>query len=251
MRTWRGKPAFPRRNWAGSRRAIFIGRRREDWPGRWALGPGTLIELGRDLWCPEPVEVAGLAMFNTAFQDMTVNSYLAYDAKTGQAAAFDTGATAAGMLAFIKERKLGVELILLTHTHPDHVADLSRLEKATGVAAYVSEREEYQGPRPFEAGVVFQMGRLKIETRRTSGHARGGITYVVSGLERQFAVVGDALFAASMGGGAVSFKEALRTNRKEIFSLPDDTVICPGHGPLTTVGEEKKHNPFYPEFQKE
>ncbi len=49
---------------------------------------------------------------------------------------------------------------------------------------------------------------------------------------------------------AVSYEEALRTNRKEIFSLADDTVICPGHGPLTTVGEQKKHNPFYPEFQK-
>jgi glyoxylase-like metal-dependent hydrolase (beta-lactamase superfamily II) len=91
---------------------------------------------------------------------------------------------------------------------------------------------------------------LKIETRQTSGHARGGITYVVSGLPRRVAVVGDALFAASMGGGAVSYEEALRTNRKEIFSLPDDTIICPGHGPLTTVGEQKKHNAFYPEFQK-
>jgi len=129
------------------------------------LAAGALMELGQKSWRPAPVEVAGLAAFNTAFEDMTVNSYLVFDSKAGQAAAFDTGASAAGMLAFIKERKLGVELILLTHTHPDHVADLSRLEKATGVAAYVSEREEYQGPRPFEAGVVFQMGRLNISFR--------------------------------------------------------------------------------------
>ena len=52
-----------------------------------------------------------------------------------------------------------------------------------------------------------------------------------------------------MGGGAVSFPEALATNRKEIFTLPDDTVIAPGHGPLTTLAEEKAHNPFYPEFK--
>jgi glyoxylase-like metal-dependent hydrolase (beta-lactamase superfamily II) len=63
-------------------------------------------------------------------------------------------------------------------------------------------------------------------------------------------VVGDAIFAGSMGGGLVSYADALANNRKSIFTLPDDTVICPGHGPLTTVGEEKQHNPFYPEFQK-
>jgi glyoxylase-like metal-dependent hydrolase (beta-lactamase superfamily II) len=53
-----------------------------------------------------------------------------------------------------------------------------------------------------------------------------------------------------MGGGLVNYDEALRTNRAAIFTLPDDTVICPGHGPLTTVGEEKRHNPFFPEFQQ-
>ena len=59
------------------------------------------------------------------------------------------------------------------------------------------------------------------------------------------AVVGDAVFAGSMGGGGVSYADALATNKSEIFSLPDDTIICPGHGPLTTVAEEKRHNPFF------
>jgi glyoxylase-like metal-dependent hydrolase (beta-lactamase superfamily II) len=59
------------------------------------------------------------------------------------------------------------------------------------------------------------------------------------------AIVGDAIFAGSMGGGAVSYEEALRTNRQSIFTLPDNTVLCPGHGPLTTVGEEKRNNPFF------
>jgi hydroxyacylglutathione hydrolase len=63
------------------------------------------------------------------------------------------------------------------------------------------------------------------------------------------AIVGDALFASSMGGGMVSFEDALATNRKEIFTLPDDAVIASGHGPLTTLAEEKAHNPFYPEFK--
>ena len=78
----------------------------------------------------------------------------------------------------------------------------------------------------------------------------GGTTYVVGGLARPVAVVGDALFAGSMGGGMVDYGEALRTNREGIFTLADETVICPGHGPLSTVGEQKLHNPFFPEFQK-
>jgi glyoxylase-like metal-dependent hydrolase (beta-lactamase superfamily II) len=218
--------------------------------GPLSLGAGALIELGENSWYPAPVEVAGLAAFTTPYGDMTVNAYLVFDARTTQAAAFDTGASVTPMLDFVKERQLAVEFIFLTHCHADHVADLSRLEQATGATARAGERERFQGAKPFAAGEVFPLGRLKIETRQTSGHSRGGITYVVTGLERRLAVVGDALFAASMGGGAVSYHEALRTNRKEIFSLPDDTVICPGHGPMTTVGDQKKHNPFYPEFQK-
>ena len=75
------------------------------------------------------------------------------------------------------------------------------------------------------------------------------MTYVVNGLDKQVAIVGDALFAGSMGGGMVSYPDALRTNREKIISLPNETVLCPGHGPMTTVGEEKKHNPFFPEFK--
>jgi glyoxylase-like metal-dependent hydrolase (beta-lactamase superfamily II) len=214
------------------------------------LGADALIELGQKAWYPEPHETPGLAAFNTAYEDMTVNSYLVFDLQTKQAAVFDTGSTSAGLLDYAKEHGLKIELLLLTHKHVDHVADLERLESVTAAPVYVGEMEQFRGAQPFAAGKVFRLGNLKIETRQTSGHARGGITYVVSGLPRRVAVVGDALFAASMGGGAISYEEALRTNRKEIFSLPDDTIICPGHGPLTTVGEQKKHNAFYPEFQK-
>ena len=62
------------------------------------------------------------------------------------------------------------------------------------------------------------------------------------------AVVGDALFAGSMGGGMVSYQDALRTNREKIMTLPDETIICPGHGPMSTIAEEKQNNPFFPEF---
>ena len=76
-----------------------------------------------------------------------------------------------------------------------------------------------------------------------------GITYLIEGMTSPIAVVGDAIFAGSMGGGMVSYTEALQNNREKILTLPDNTVLCPGHGPLTTVGQEKEHNPFYPEFK--
>ena len=123
------------------------------------------------------------------------------------------------------------------------------MKKETGAPVHVSSLEPVPGADGFSTGKSFQVDALKIETRQTSGHSKGGITYVISGLERPVAVVGDALFAGSMGGGAISWDDALANNRKHIFSLPDDTVICPGHGPLTTVREEKRNNPFYPEFK--
>ena len=71
------------------------------------------------------------------------------------------------------------------------------------------------------------------------------MTYVVTGLSRPVAIVGDSLFAGSMGGGNVSYDDALRNNREKILTLPDETIVCPGHGPLTTVGKEKRDNPFF------
>jgi glyoxylase-like metal-dependent hydrolase (beta-lactamase superfamily II) len=71
------------------------------------------------------------------------------------------------------------------------------------------------------------------------------MTFVATGLARPIAIVGDSLFAGSMGGGTVSYKDAVQNNLEKILTLPDETIICPGHGPMTSVGEEKKHNPFF------
>jgi glyoxylase-like metal-dependent hydrolase (beta-lactamase superfamily II) len=214
------------------------------------LAADALVQSAKKEWYPPAFQVNGLAQFNTVYEDMTVNSYLAWDPKSKEGVAFDTGTDSAPLLALAKERGVTIKLILLTHTHPDHIADLARLKKETGAPAHVCSLEPVSGAEGFSAGKSFQAGALKIESRQTSGHSKGGITFVVSGLERPVAVVGDALFAGSMGGGMISWDDALNNNRMHIFSLPDDTVICPGHGPLTTVREEKRNNPFYPEFKK-
>ena len=209
------------------------------------LGAEALAASGNESWAPKPISIDGLAQFNTPYEDMTVNSYLAWDPASGDAVAFDTGADCSDMLELVARKKLSVKYILLTHTHGDHVYDLDRLKSKTGAPAFVGDREPVDGAESFAAGRTWSVGALTIESRLTWGHSRGGITFVVRGLAQPVAVVGDAVFAGSMGGGGVSYADALRTNREEIITLPDNTIIAPGHGPLTTVGEEKKNNPFF------
>ena len=176
---------------------------------------------------------------------MAVNAYLVWDPVTRAAAAFDTGADSGEMVRFANRHKLNVQLILLTHAHADHVADLPRLREETGADVFAPARESVPGAEPIDEGKRFRLGNLQIDARLTWGHSPGGMTYVVTGLARPIAIVGDSLFAGSMGGGNVSYKDALRNNLEKILTLPDETIICPGHGPMTSVGEEKRHNPFF------
>ena len=209
------------------------------------LDPGALADLAAEKFRPSEINLDGLAQFNTPYHDMQVNAYLVWDPASREAVAFDTGADCSGMLELIEKNSLTIKLILLTHAHPDHVADLNRLAKATGAPVYLSSRERASGAQPIDEGKTFHVGQLEIESRLTWGHSPGGMTFVVRGLERPVAIVGDSLFAGSMGGGNISYPEAVRNNREKILTLPENTVVCPGHGPLTTVGEERRHNPFF------
>jgi glyoxylase-like metal-dependent hydrolase (beta-lactamase superfamily II) len=210
------------------------------------LAARPLYELAKGEWRPKKIdERDGVAQFNTRYHNMAVNAYLAWDPSSRAAAAFDTGADCGEMVRFANDHELEVQLILLTHAHSDHVADLPRFREETGANVFTSAREPVPGAEPIEQGKRFRLGNLKIDTRLTWGHSHGGMTYVVTGLSRPVAIVGDSLFAGSMGGGNVSYQDALRNNLEKILTLPDETIICPGHGPMTTVGEEKVHNPFF------
>lgn len=214
-------------------------------------GP-SLAVMAANGWRPRAVEMTGVAQFNTVFHDMTVNAYVIHDPITKQAAVFDTSASAEPILKHIKQEGLSLEYVFITHTHTDHIADLSTLVSVTPAPkCFTNAQEPADGCIQFQIAEKpeWKLGRLRITARSTTGHSRGGTTYFIEGLSQPVAIVGDALFASSMGGGMVSFPEALATNRKELFTMPDDTIVCPGHGPMTTIGEEKAHNPFYPEFK--
>lgn len=210
------------------------------------LDPGRLMALARGEYHPGEIELpAGMTRFTSECGDLLVHSYLVWDGATHEAVAFDTGADATELLAFLRKRGLTLRLLLLTHGHVDHVFEADRIIEKTGAEAWIGEGEGVPGIATFAAGKEFRVGALTILSRLTKGHAPGGITYLIGGLERPVAVVGDALFAGSMGGANTSYADCLRTNREEILSQPPETILCPGHGPLTTVGLEMGNNPFF------
>jgi hydroxyacylglutathione hydrolase len=211
-----------------------------------SLDADTLVDLALSKYRPAEIkDLDGLALFATSYSGMLVNAYLLWDHELKHAVAFDTGADCASMLKLATKKNVSIEMILLTHAHPDHVADLPRLREETGAEVFAPAREPVPGAENIEEGKHFCLGKIDIEARYTWGHSPGGMTFFCTGLARPVAIVGDSMVGGSMGGGSVSYKDAIQNNLAKILTLPDETIICPGHGPMTSVGEEKKHNPFF------
>jgi hydroxyacylglutathione hydrolase len=214
------------------------------------LHPAKLEAIARG-WLPAPRDLASwreLRFLTTAGGSMSVNSYLVWDEVSREAALFDTGMDATPTLKLMEENQLQLRHIFITHSHEDHVAELgtfrARFPKAR---LHTSSRNAAvdQRNRPND---FIHLGSLRITNRDTPGHAEDGTTYIVGTWPDDaphVAIVGDALFAGSIGRGNQSWDLARQKVREQIFSLPPDTLVCPGHGPLTTVGEEKEHNPFF------
>jgi glyoxylase-like metal-dependent hydrolase (beta-lactamase superfamily II) len=223
------------------------------------LHPGALAEFAAKKWYPEhPVFHSGFAAFNAAYEDMTVNSYIIWDHKLRHAAIFDPGASGAALIDFLHAEKLSLRHIFLTHAHEDHIADLEKVlaafappnPAAPGVEVWISARELADlppgaGAKAFADGAIFHIGGIALRTFPTWGHSPGGTTYYTDALSHPLAIVGDSLFAGSMGGSMDAYADALKNNWKHILSLPNNTVLACGHGPLTTVAQEKTRNAFF------
>ncbi len=184
----------------------------------------------------------------TTTAGMSVNAYVVWDEVTRDAAVFDTGFDAAPLIRLIEQNELQLRYIFLTHGHADHVAGLEALRARFPKARLRSQSKSAPPDQRNRPNDFLMLGSLRITNRDTPGHADDGVTYIVGTWPEDappVAFVGDAIFAGSMGGAAGRAALARERIVQQIFSLPADTLICPGHGPLTTVATEKANNPFF------
>lgn len=224
-----------------------------DWDGiarRLDLDAAKLRRVAEG-WLPAPVDLGGWREFRcltTTGNGMVVNCYLVWDEVTREAALFDTGFDAAPIFALIDEHGLRLEHVFITHTHGDHVAALEPIRARFPQARLHTNATSAPLQHRNRPGDFIHLGSLRITHRATPGHADDGVTYVVGDFPDDapnLAIVGDAIFAGSIGGAPGKGALARGRIRDQIFSLPDATLLCPGHGPLTTVAEQKAANPFF------
>ncbi len=192
------------------------------------------------------------------------NCYIVGCEKTGEGVVIDPGGHPERILKALRESRLKVRYILNTHCHFDHMGANADIVAATGAALALHPAElpmlQAQGgaalfgvfvkesPPPdlkLEPGQVLDVGRLRFQALHTPGHSPGGMTFYLK--DEGVAFDGDVLFAGGVGrtdlpGG--DWETLMRSIREVLFALPDETVLYPGHGPATTVGHEKRHNPW-------
>ncbi len=187
------------------------------------------------------------------------------DETTHEAMVIDPGDDIAGILALLEKHKLQVKQIVITHAHIDHVGGAMKLRASTGAPVLLNQNDyallKMLDVQAAWVGMVspgkveidhslseqdkVQAGPLVANILHTPGHTEGSICLYFPAEKKLIA--GDTLFAGSIGrtdlpGG--SFEKIISSLHEKLLALPDETVVVPGHGPLTTIGEERESNPF-------
>jgi glyoxylase-like metal-dependent hydrolase (beta-lactamase superfamily II) len=202
-------------------------------------------------WLPGEKDLGGwreLRCITTTDGAMAVNCYLAWDEVSREAALFDTGWDADPICQMISQNQLQLRHIFITHSHGDHIAALQPIREQFPKTRLHRSAADAPVDQRNRTNDFIHLGSLRITNRDTPGHAPDGTTYIIGTWPEDaphVAIVGDAIFAGSIGRGNQSWDLARQKVRAQIFSLPPETLICPGHGPLTTVEEEKANNPFF------
>ena len=180
---------------------------------------------------------------------LSTNCYVVGCEETGEAAVIDPGMEiekeTEQILDFIKENNFQIKYIINTHGHPDHVAGNAAIKEATGAPILIHENatEAVKADKKLRDGDALQVGNFKLVVLHTPGHTPDGISLI--GENAVF--TGDALFAGSIGrtdfvGG--SYDDLIRSIRSKLLCLPDSFTVHPGHGPSTSISDEKRYNPF-------
>jgi len=202
-------------------------------------------------WLPSQKDLSiwrEIRAITTSADGLSVNCYLVWDEVTRDAALFDTGLDAKPILDCIIAEHLQLKHIFITHSHWDHVEALPKIREAWPKARIHSGSKNAPVDQRNKTAEIVHLGGLRVTHRETPGHAEDGVTYMVGNWQEDaplIAIVGDAIFAGSMGNGNGAWDLAKQKVHEQILSLPADTLLCPGHGPLTTVAEEKASNPFF------
>ena len=214
------------------------------------LNPKKLEAIAQG-WLPRSEDLSQwheIRVFTTAEDDMSVNCFLVWDEVNLEAALFDTGLDAQPVLDCLAANQLQLRHVFITHSHYDHVQALPQIRAAWPKVRIHSSSKSAPVDQRNKPSEIIHLGGLRVTYRETPGHAEDGVTYVIGNWQEDaphIAIVGDAIFAGSMGRGNDSWDLARQKVREQILTLPADTLLCPGHGPLTTVAEEKEHNPFF------
>lgn len=187
------------------------------------------------------------------------------DEKTHEAMVIDPGDQIDGILDILRQEKLTLKQIVITHAHIDHVGGAMKLKAATGAPILMNQNDyallkmldiqaTWVGMRPpgdvqvdetISQGSVLKIGEISSNVIHTPGHTEGSICLYFPAEKKLIA--GDTLFAGSIGrtdlpGG--SMDKIMRSLHTQVLALPDETEVVPGHGPSTTIGEERETNPF-------
>lgn len=192
--------------------------------------------------------------------DLVTNSYILFDEEAGQAVLFDAPDGAEKILNFLDENNLSLEYIFLTHAHFDHIGALYTLRTATKAKIVIHEAEEKylnnselnlsSEPLPtisadilIKDGDVFEFCGVEIKAIHTPGHTEGGVCYLFDNT----LVSGDTLFLNSIGRFDFplgSFEDEISSIKNKLMCLSDDIKVYPGHGFSTSIGRERKENPY-------